>query len=103
MNHLKPKKRSENIWILLQIEEYETHQELWREGINNLSDQFEFLWQEIQAEERQCKGLKKEDDDDEEEELEEELLKQLVTSVSFFHCSVFLKSKGWLCLYLVSI
>ena len=24
-------------------EEYETHQELWREGMNNVSDQFEFL------------------------------------------------------------
>lgn len=51
--------------------------------MKNLSDQFEFLWQEIQAEERQCKGLKKEEDDEEEEELEEELLKELVASVSF--------------------
>lgn len=71
---------------LLQIEEYETHQELWRESMNNVSDQFEFLWQEIQAEEKQCKGLKKEEEEDEEEELgeeEEQLLKTLVASVSF--------------------
>lgn len=56
------------------IEEYETHQELWREGMNNVSDQFEFLWQEIQAEERQRKGLckKQEEQEDEEEESEEE-------------------------------
>lgn len=51
--------------------------------MNNLSDQFEFLWQEIQAEERQCKGLKKEEEEDEEEELEEELLEELVACVSF--------------------
>lgn len=62
------------------IEEYETHQELWREGMNNIGDQFEFLWQEIQAEERQCKGMKKDEEDDEEEELEEQLMEDLVAS-----------------------
>lgn len=64
------------------IEEYETHQELWRESIHNPSDQFEFLWQEIQAEEKQCKK-KKEDEEEEEEELgkeEEQLLKALEAS-----------------------
>lgn len=68
-----------NFTFVLQIEEYETHQELWRESINSLSDQFEFLWQEIQAEEKQCK--KKEDEEDEEEE--EQLLKELEACVSF--------------------
>lgn len=70
---------------LIQIEEYETHQELWRESINNLSDQFEFLWQEIQAEEKQCKRMKKEEEEDEEElgEEEEQLLEELETSVSY--------------------
>ncbi|KAK3861521.1 hypothetical protein Pcinc_032529 [Petrolisthes cinctipes] len=52
------------------IEEYETHQELWREGIKNLSDQFEFLWQEIQADEKQRKAIKKQEEDEEEDEEE---------------------------------
>lgn len=71
--------------FLSQIEEYETHQELWRESIHNLSDQFEFLWQEIQAEEKQCKKKKEEEDEDEEElaKEEEQLLKALEASVSF--------------------
>ncbi|XP_042229249.1 serine/threonine-protein kinase RIO3-like [Homarus americanus] len=61
---------------LRMIEEYETHQELWREGMNNLSDQFEFLWQEIQAEESQRKkqNEKEEDEEDDEEELLEDFV-----------------------------
>ena len=49
--------------------------------MNNISDQFEFLWQEIQAEERRCKGIGKEEED-EEEELEEAILEELGASVS---------------------
>lgn len=59
----------------MQIEEYETQQELLHKGIN-LSDQFELLWQEIKAEENRHKGLhmKEEDEDDEDEMLEEIIL-----------------------------
>lgn len=54
------------------IEEYETHQELWREGLSNSSDQFEFLWQEIQAEENRRKRLNKQEAEDDEEDEEDD-------------------------------
>lgn len=46
------------------IEEYETHQELWRESLNSISDQFEFLWKEIQTDERQAERLIEDDDEE---------------------------------------
>ncbi|XP_076033234.1 serine/threonine-protein kinase RIO3 isoform X2 [Oratosquilla oratoria] len=33
---------------LTMIEQYETHQELWKEGMKNVSDQFELMWNETQ-------------------------------------------------------
>ncbi|XP_064116268.1 uncharacterized protein LOC135222056 [Macrobrachium nipponense] len=37
------------------IDEYEKHQELWRENRQNVGDHFEQLWLEIQADEKQQK------------------------------------------------
>lgn len=59
------------------IEEYESNQELWRHGMKNISDQFEHLWQEIQADEKQQKHKYKdeeveEDSDEENDNLQEE-------------------------------
>lgn len=64
------------------IEEYETHQELWREGMSGVNDQFEFLWKDIQAEENRCKRLNKEEDDEEEEEEDEQEEKELPGKIS---------------------
>ncbi|CAL4088804.1 unnamed protein product, partial [Meganyctiphanes norvegica] len=47
------------------IEEYETHQELWRESLNNISDQFEFLWNEIQTDELKAYQGQIQNDDEE--------------------------------------
>lgn len=61
------------------IYEYEAHQELWRQKMNSTNRNFEFLWEEIQAEEKLEKEKNKmsyrveeEEEDEEEEEKEKE-------------------------------
>lgn len=69
---------------MVQIEEYEAHQELWRESLTSTSsDKFEFLWQEIQAKEKHCKEQQEKYDDEEEEELDP-LLEDVILKVFIF-------------------
>lgn len=65
--------------FFFQIYEYEAHQELWRQKMNSTNRNFEFLWEEIQAEEKLEKEKNKmryrveeEHEDEEEKEKEEE-------------------------------
>lgn len=95
------------VWLLLasvliiyflQIYEYEAHQELWRQKMNSTNRNFEFLWEEIQAEEKLEKEKNKmsyrveeeeEDEEEEEKEKEEEeesddLLEEFVVIVRWY-------------------
>lgn len=58
------------------IDEYEKHQELWRENRQNVGDHFEQLWLEIQADEKQQKHscrIETGDSDEDNANLEEEM------------------------------
>ena len=71
--------------FFIQIKEYEISQEKWEEGMKNTGDQFEFLWSEIQKNEKhhkqKCSKFNTDEGDD-------DFVAELVSKVRFIHLFV---------------